>query len=163
MCAVFAASRSLRSASGALGITAIAFVALLFSVGAWRLDQHQEQHRLWQAVFARGQDPELASYRVLEPSWVFYSGRTIFEFGGGAGSAQLAGKFLQQGPGRYLITTRDRVDELKPYLPPEVVVLEEVPYFLRGKQRLVLLGVGPRVVEVAAPRWPPAATAAAPR
>lgn len=163
MCAVFAASRSLGSASGALGITAIAFVALLFSVGAWRLDQHQEQHRLWQAVFARGQDPELASYRVLEPSWVFYSGRTIFEFGGGAGSAQLAGKFLQQGPGRYLITTRDRVDELKPYLPPEVVVLEEVPYFLRGKQRLVLLGVGPRVVEVAAPRWPPAATAAAPR
>jgi len=58
---------------------------------------------------------------------------------------------LQQHPERYLITTRDRVDELKPYLPPEVVVIEEVPYFLRGKQRLVLLGTAHPMVEVAQP------------
>jgi 4-amino-4-deoxy-L-arabinose transferase-like glycosyltransferase len=151
LCFVLAAGRSFRSAAGMLGIAAVAFVALLFSVGAWRLDRHQQQQRLWHAVAARGHHAEVASYRVLEPSWVFYWGRPIAEFGGGAGSAQLAGKFLQQHPERYLITTRDRVDELKPYLPPEVVVIEEVPYFLRGKQRLVLLGTAHPMVEVAQP------------
>lgn len=163
LCTVFAASRSFRSAAGMLGITAIAFVTLLFSIGAWRLDQHQQQHRLWQMLAAQEHRPELASYRVLEPSWVFYSGQRIIEFGGGPGSAQFAGKFLQQHPERYLITTRDRLDELRPYLPPEVVILEEVPYFLRGRHLLVLLGVARRSVEVAAPRWPGAASTAAPR
>jgi hypothetical protein len=75
----------------------------------------------------------------------------------------MAGNFLQQHPQKYLITTRERLEELKPYLPPEVVILEEVPYFLRGKQRLVLLGSSQGRVEVATPHWPGAPAATGPR
>lgn len=154
ICAGLAASRNYRSAAGMLAVTAVAMVTVLFAMGGPRLSQHQKQDQLWQAAFARSVAPKLASYRVLEPTWVFYSGQTIREFGGGEEAARQAAQFLLDNAEGYLITTRERLPELLGYCSPEVTVLQEVPYFLREKRSLVLLGRPGRVHELASPTSP---------
>ena len=49
-----------------------------------------------------------------------------------------AAAFLAQSPDAYLITTAERHKELGALLPPDVMVLEQTPYFLKGEQLIVL-------------------------
>jgi hypothetical protein len=81
----------------------------------------------------------------LEPSWVYYGGRTIHEIsvaapGGKRLAAEQAGAFLAETADAYLITTQDRLKELDLFLPQDVGVVQEADYFLRQGDRLVVLG-----------------------
>jgi hypothetical protein len=145
MCIGLACVRNYFAAAGSFSLTAIAFVTLMFALGAERVDRHQTNHRLWQAIYARSANPQVASYRILEPSWVFYGGRTIREFsatqaGGGRFAAEQAGAFLANDVDGYLITTRDRLKELALSIPQDVGIVEETQYFLKEGEWLVVLG-----------------------
>jgi hypothetical protein len=145
MCIGLACVRNYWAAAGSFSLTAIAFVTLMFGLGAERVDRHQTNHRLWQAIYARSANPQVGSYRILEPSWVFYGGRSIREFsatqaGGGRFAADQAGAFLATNADAFLITTRDRLKELALSIPQEVGIVEETSYFLKEGERLVVLG-----------------------
>lgn len=144
-CIGFLAVRSYFASAGALAMTAVSFAILLFAVGVERIDQHQTNHHLLQAIHARSPHPQVASYRVLEPSWVFYGRFLVHEFlddrrFGPGHAATAATQFLAQSPDHFLITTSDKLREISPSLPLGIGVIEERPYFLHGKQQLVLLG-----------------------
>ena len=137
--------RSFRSASGVLALTAVSFATLLFAVATDRIDHHQQNHRLLQAVFSRTSQPQLAAYKVLEPSWVFYGGHRIREFNAVTPHAPRqpaheAAAFLANDPQAFLITTEQKATELTALLPPHIAILERIPYFLKRNQHLVLLG-----------------------
>jgi 4-amino-4-deoxy-L-arabinose transferase-like glycosyltransferase len=145
LCMGMVSVRNYFAAAGAFSLTAIALATLVFSLGADRVDRHQTNHLLWQAIYARSANPQVASYRILEPSWVYYGGRTIHEIsvaapGGKRLAAEQAGAFLAETADAYLITTQDRLKELDLFLPQDVGVVQEADYFLRQGDRLVVLG-----------------------
>jgi 4-amino-4-deoxy-L-arabinose transferase-like glycosyltransferase len=137
--------RSYRAAAGTFSLTAVSFATLLFAIGADRIDRHQTNHVLWQAIYARSANPQVAAYKVLEPSWVFYGGRTVHEFtapdpSSGNLPAQQAAQFLTSDPNAFLITTGQKAVELSSLLPPGIGIVESTPYFLKKGQTLVVLG-----------------------
>jgi len=145
VCLGFLAVRSFFAAAGTLGLTAITFAALLFAVGVQRVDRHQTNHTLLNAIFSRSNHPQIASYSVLEPSWVFYGGQAIREFTddprmGQKIAATQAVQFLTESPDHFLITTAKRLREISPNLPLGIGVIEQAPYFLRRGQELVVVG-----------------------
>jgi len=161
-CLGLAAVRSYRAAASSFALTAVTFVTLLFAIGSDRIDRHQTNHRLWQAIYARSPDPKIASYKILEPSWVFYGGRTIQELNGprterGGGEAVEAVNFLLSNQNAFVITTQQKLADFSSMLPPEVGVIESTPYFLKAGQRLVVLGRNHAPAGIAAS--PPSATA----
>lgn len=161
ICIAFALIRSYQAAAGSYAFTAVAFATLLFGVAIDRVDRHQTNHVLWQTILARSPHGRIASYRILEPSWVFYSGRQIHEFTAPPPSApslaaQQAAQFLAQSPDHYLITSSQRQRELFALLPPTIGPIAEAPYFLKRGQSLVVLGHLPTAATSHA-GWPPPA------
>jgi len=142
-CVGLAFVRNYRAAVGVFGATAVAFATLLFAVGAERADRHQLNHLLFQAIHRQSSHPQIAAYKILEPSWVFYGGRPVREFNGttrdaGRLAAQQAAAFLSESPDAFLITTIERRKELASLLPPDIVTLQRVPYFLKDDELVVL-------------------------
>jgi 4-amino-4-deoxy-L-arabinose transferase-like glycosyltransferase len=141
-CMGLVAARSYKPAAAALAATAVGFVTMLFAVGTERIDRHQASHRLWEAVYARSADPQIASYKVLEPSWVFYSGRFIREFGAllDRPSRENVAAYLAHSPDAFVITTEKKLAEVSHALSPNVGIIATAPYFLKDGETLVLLG-----------------------
>ncbi len=145
ICTAFALTRSYRAAAGSFAFSAVTFATLLFAVAVGRIDRHQTNHLLWQAIYAHSRAPQVASYRILEPSWVFYGNREVHEItaappGGPRLAAEQAAQFLAGSGDCYLITTRQRLTELSPLLPPNVEIVAQTPYFLKRNQELIVLG-----------------------
>jgi 4-amino-4-deoxy-L-arabinose transferase-like glycosyltransferase len=161
VCIGLASARSYKSAAAAFSFTAMAFAVLLFAFALERVDRYQSTPVLLKAIHARSANPQVASYKVLEPSWVFYGGRPVHEFAGaqvvgGNAVATQAAHFLATTPEGFLITTEPKSRELSALLPPNIGVIAEQPYFLRKGQRLVVLGhlAGPQARSAAA-NFPP--------
>jgi hypothetical protein len=156
-CAGLAIARNNRACVTALGATAVAFTTMFFAIGAQRADLHQQNHLLLAAIGDHSPAAPVASYRVLEPSWVFYSGQPILELprrntpivaGTHATTAawlsqfappDQAAQFLAAYPQGRIITTAEHYQKLAPHLPHDVGVLVETQRFLKD-DRLVVLG-----------------------
>jgi len=145
VCMGLAAIRNYRSAAIAFGSSAVAFSTMLFAIGAQRADVHQTSHVLLRAAFERAADPQLASYKILEPSWVFYAGRPIEELPHGnsehreaTGPHQVI-EHLALHPEGFVIITDQSLSVIQDRLPPDVVVYAQTDRFLKD-ERLLLLG-----------------------
>jgi 4-amino-4-deoxy-L-arabinose transferase-like glycosyltransferase len=158
-CTALVLVRNFRGAAAAFAATAVAFTTMFFAVGTERADRHQSNHLLLESIAARAADPRVASYRILEPSWVYYGGRPILELPRRPGRSTLSAAELQQQTAwlshfpppdqvtqhfashreAFLITTVEHYQKLLPHLPPDVQVLTETQRFLKD-DRLVLLG-----------------------
>lgn len=124
------------AAAATFAATALALVTAMFGFVALRVDRHQKSDVLLGAISARSSSPRIASFGVLEPSWVFYAQRPIKEIS--AVKPAEAGAFLRATPQGFLITTGGRYEQLKPELPDGVSVLATAPYFLRDDQLMVV-------------------------
>jgi 4-amino-4-deoxy-L-arabinose transferase-like glycosyltransferase len=120
----------------AFGVMAGVFVLTLFAVGTPVVDRFQLSHKLLAAIDQNSDNPSVHSFGRLEPSWVFYLGRTINEIP--KGDYAEAASFLEGGRERFLITTLDRYERLRPTLPADVVNLETIPYFGREGEIVVI-------------------------
>ncbi len=116
--------------------SATALVITLFAFVAPRVSQHQQIDKMLAFIDA-STSPRVATYATHEPSWVFYAGQTVPFFR--SEDRERVQNYLAERPHHYLITTRDRYEDLRPQLTTEVEILREIPYFLR-KQNLLLLG-----------------------
>lgn len=126
----------MRAAMAALVLSAAALVLGVFGLGAHVASRHQQADKLLAAAAAASDAPEMASFKILEPSWVYYGRRPIREI---RGPRTVAIDFLAASPDRFLITTEKRWKAMSRVPGSELVVLAEADYFLR-KQRLVLIG-----------------------
>ncbi|MEX2174432.1 MAG: glycosyltransferase family 39 protein [Pirellulaceae bacterium] len=145
-CIGLAAVRNYRAAAAVFAGSAIAFSTMLFALGAQRADQHQTSHVILRAILERAENPRIASYRILEPSWVFYAGRPIEELShrwdeatGRPPGWSVVEHLSRPGGEPFVITTASHLDELGPNMPSGVKVLAETALFLKD-DRLVLLG-----------------------
>jgi 4-amino-4-deoxy-L-arabinose transferase-like glycosyltransferase len=138
-----------RAAAVAFTVSATTFVMAMFVVAAGQVDQHQRNHVLLQAIEDQGGQVTVASYRCLEPTWVFYGGRPINELTAKKNWVERNGSwipepkidvedFLQQSPNACVITTDEHLAELRKLVPEHFGVLAQAPYFLRNSQLVVV-------------------------
>ncbi|QDU31965.1 Undecaprenyl phosphate-alpha-4-amino-4-deoxy-L-arabinose arabinosyl transferase [Anatilimnocola aggregata] len=144
-----------RWTAGFVTVCCVAMTTLVFALAAQRVDAHRQDQQLVTAIFAREAKPKLASFRILEPSWVYYAKQPILELPKVDPAANQATKqnqvfakmndnkqavrFLSKDPAAYMITTREQFEVLQPHLPADVTVIAEQPLFLKDK-KLVVLG-----------------------
>lgn len=153
---------------------AVVFTTLLFGGVANRVDLHQHNDILLEAIATRGADVRVASYGMLEPSWVFYGQRPVDELAVQEVSTTTStwiersnvwskkpnlsvNEMLDQSQKCVIITSDYFLPLLQEELPAGYEVIAEAPYFMR-KGNLVL--VGPvdqsQVAEKASPNGPTA-------
>jgi 4-amino-4-deoxy-L-arabinose transferase-like glycosyltransferase len=143
-CIGLAAVRNYRAAAVTFSASAMAFVTMLFAIGAQRADMHQMSHVILRAALERSSDPQIASFKILEPSWVFYAGRPIIELPDGRSApgdrpnAQSIVEYLNTHAEGSVIITDWTLADFASQLPPEIVVIAQTPRFLK-EERLLLL------------------------
>ena len=84
----------------------------------------------------------IVAFGHLEPSWVFYGGRSIHYFAGHEVDAFM--QFLDQHTDTWVITTRQRLVQLRQEVAGEFDVISSTRYFLRSRQ-LVLARPPPQL------------------
>jgi hypothetical protein len=123
-------------AAASLVISSAVLVLGVFALGAHVADRHQQADQLLAPINQSRGPMEVASFKVLEPGWVYYGRQPIREI---RGPRQEAAAFLGASRNRYLITTERKWQEMAQELPDDVRVLVSVDRFLKGG-RLVLVG-----------------------
>jgi len=158
-----------QAATFAIGVSSVAFVVVLFAGSLVRVDRHQENHRLFEAISENSNSPSIASFGCLESTWVFYTKRPILEISqptrpdsapeSSATTPKRAKSwhampktdvqtFFATRDEPYLITTKTHLSALDRVLPQDVEVLAEARYFLKS-ETLVVLGRSKRQGHVA--------------
>ena len=135
-----------RTATVCFAGCAVVLVIALVAGVAQRVDRHQRILVLVEAAFERSEEPRVASFACLEPSWVHYCRQNIHEFPGY--ETREAREFLESGPDRFLITSNESWEGLRPELPPDAAVIADCPRFMKD-DRLLLIGrtPSPRIAE----------------
>jgi 4-amino-4-deoxy-L-arabinose transferase-like glycosyltransferase len=134
-CAALACDLWLRSPAKAAGVSfgsGLLFSLLLFGLGPAAADRHQQSHLLL-GILRDSQSEEIAAWRCMEPSWVFYLGRPIRELE----EWRDAVEFISHGQRTLIIRAEDYAN-LAGRLPDDVEVLGESPRFLRDETLLTL-------------------------
>jgi 4-amino-4-deoxy-L-arabinose transferase-like glycosyltransferase len=144
-CIGLAMIRNYRAAAFTFAGSAVVFSTMLFAIGAQRADEHQTSHVILRTIQEHSRNPQIAAFKILEPSWVFYAGQPIEELSwrdesrpGETASWRVA-EYLAQHPEGFVITTTEQLDDVATHLPRDIAVLAETDLFLKGK-RLVVLG-----------------------
>jgi 4-amino-4-deoxy-L-arabinose transferase-like glycosyltransferase len=134
-CAAMACDFWLRSPAKATAVSfgaGLLFSLLLFGLGPAAADRHQQSHLLL-GMLRESQPEEIAAWRCMEPSWVFYLGRPIRELE----EWRDAVEFISHD-NRTLIIRAEDYANLAGRLPHDVEVLGESPRFLRDDTLLTL-------------------------
>lgn len=151
------------AATRAFALGAFLFVWIAFSFVSVHVDRQQRFDDLLSQLQDRAAEPQLASYRVLEPSWVFYSRTTIkpvfmgepdqpTERGGRYSGVvwvkhreQELRDYLTSGDDHFLLTTREHYDRIREQLPAGHGVVAETKYFLKDESIVAVGRTTPRV------------------
>jgi 4-amino-4-deoxy-L-arabinose transferase-like glycosyltransferase len=122
--------------AGAGGLVVVGILAL----GASRADlQRYDQQMVVNWAKSSSQERPLAAFQVLEPSWVYYSRRTIPEI---RGEPAAAARLLETQAELALITKEQFVPAIRRELDGEALIVGTAPHFLRN-ERLVILRLSP--------------------
>lgn len=145
-----------RSSLVTLAATATLMVALAFGWVAERVSRHQRNGELLQAIERQGDKVRVASFGLLEPTWVFYGERPVHEISLSGEREWLGGwiekdrrwqpksplgvRDLAASREKWVVIVKDEHSRrLRAELPADYEVLARVPYFLK-EDDLVLLG-----------------------
>lgn len=139
-------------------VGAICFSWVLFGLGTGSLSLAQNNRLILDRIAKLPPDVAVASYKCLESSWPFYSGRTIYETSKNASAQSLKRdknwkpkpvtspeSFASQHQRCVFITTDEFSDELLTRLPDSFSALQRADYFLKKKE-LVLIGNCPNPI-----------------
>ncbi|MFK7769775.1 MAG: ArnT family glycosyltransferase [Mariniblastus sp.] len=146
-------------------VSAFLFAFCLFGFGPVSLDREQQSHLLV-GELAKYPSVSVATFGVLESSWVFYANRPIYEIATTQGSEgdsvdELAddvainsialdrldwkpkprlsvASFLNQNPGALFIVAEDELATLRSKLPEGYDVIQTAEYFLKNKKLFLL-------------------------
>ncbi len=116
-------------------VTSVAFLTAIFGFAAIRVDRHQNAEVLIAKI--RRSSPgttQLAAYKFLKESYVFYAGCRIPCYAEPAGLRE----FLDGAECPYIITNDEQEEELQRHFPGEFSVLARRPRFLHSGEVVVL-------------------------
>jgi hypothetical protein len=130
---VWAVRRPHRAAA-ALAVSSLAFILLSFGFAAVRASRHQNSNALVQALQGRDSPLEPAAFDFSVPSLVYYSGRSIPQFG----NADDALRYLRASPRSLLVMYARGYEELRPRLPSDVTIVARQRRFLRRSEVFVV-------------------------
>lgn len=137
-------------ATNALGMTAVTFMLLLMGVLPAELGRQRQYDELF-SVISRHDGP-ITSWGHLEPSWIFYGGRSIRDFE--VQEKQDFHDFLAANPNTLVITTPERIeqhagDSNAPIssLFKNYRLIHQTEYFLRDRSLIV---IKPQLSEIVA-------------
>jgi len=126
----------------ALATAAWVFVVGVFGVAAVRVSRHQQFDylaRILRELQTSSQDPiTVAAYNSLEPSWVFYLGRPI-QFLPASQGPEVINEMARRGD-FCLLLTRKRYEQLREKLGSDLTPIAGIPYFLKKREEVLLLG-----------------------
>lgn len=130
---LFEQGRRLPSAI-ALTATSVLFVTSIFGFAAVRVDQHQFAKPLLADIHGHCPgDPEIATFRFIRESLVFYSGRQV-EF---CSSGDQVRRFLDGSQCPYIVTIDDHEPAIDELFGEELAVVARRPRFLRSGEVVV--------------------------
>ena len=114
-----------------------------------RIDRHRPSFLLTDMIHRSGKQTEVGAFGPVEPGLIFYANRPIRGLARGEAAIEIppnvrdhprtVASFLSQSKPAVLITNDSDYRRIAEILPPETVVLAEVPRFFR-KGKLLLLG-----------------------
>ena len=142
LCWWFHSQENSRAASTTLAATAILFVLTLMSFVSVAIGTHQTYGKFL-AKAERHEGP-VASWAVLEPTWVFYGGRSLIEFRPSERDEFV--EFLRANPDALVITSERELEptETADGLLARHRVVDETEYFLRDRKLLLVQPDGAR-------------------
>ena len=116
-------------------VTSVAFITAIFAFAANSVDRHQNSEAIVAAIRADSPEPpQMAGYRFLEASMVYYAGGNVpcWE------NVEQVGQFLAASPQAYLVTTDEHAAEIDEHFPGEFRILTRQPRFLKRNQEVVV-------------------------
>ncbi|MCA9263734.1 MAG: hypothetical protein KDA60_07780, partial [Planctomycetales bacterium] len=116
--------------------SAILQSVLIFGFATATVSSRRPEFALLAAIRADQVPHQVATYRRLEPSWVFYLGQPIETFQHDEQAAAI--NHLTRQPNPYLITTREGADAISRVLGGNVRRVATVPYFMRDDEVVLL-------------------------
>ena len=120
----------LMAATGGLLIVGI------LGLGAYRADlQRQDQQMVVDWVKTSGSESPLSAYKILEPSWVFYSHERIPQLGT---DPSLAAEHFKSHPESALVTKEQFVPAISRELGEDVIVVYSAPHFLHDGKLVIV-------------------------
>ncbi|MGY8771163.1 MAG: ArnT family glycosyltransferase [Pirellulales bacterium] len=142
--AIVCQMKQLRTLSvQAMTVSSILFVVCMLAIATQRIDSHQQNHLLLSAIEQQAPDSKLYSYRVLEPSWIFYSRKTVKEF---PGDEKDLIRLTDEKQSAVVITTLAHWDEFSEETKSQFTILAQEPYFMESDDLLVLLAKSSEVL-----------------
>ncbi|MGQ0634772.1 MAG: ArnT family glycosyltransferase [Planctomycetaceae bacterium] len=133
---------NLRGALAAYGATAALFLTTLFAFVADRIAAGQVSRPAVAALQSRGLNSgPIGEFGHFKPGLVFYAAKRVEVLW----HPLFVGQFLRRFPDARLMTRIDLLPDLAGELPPQFVVLDRRPAFLRPDREIVVLGRAPTV------------------
>lgn len=140
----------IRKSMIATGCTAVVMSTALFAFAADRVDEHRQLDQFVELIY-QGESADrvdVFSYAETEGSWVFYARQPVEYFDNPQTAAE---KLLRNSTGNQtlvLVTSKERMAELEPFLPVGSITTEEMPYFMEDSN-LIIARPSPHHVQVA--------------
>lgn len=129
----------IRKSVIATGCTAVMISTALFAFAADQVDDHRHLDQFVELIF-QGEPADrvdVFSYAETEGSWVFYARQQV-EY---IDNPQLAAEKLllnsESNRTRVLVTSKERMAELEPFLPVGSITTEEMPYFMEDSNLII--------------------------
>jgi 4-amino-4-deoxy-L-arabinose transferase-like glycosyltransferase len=108
----------------------------ILAIGAFRADRHRhDQQMVVNWIQVTGSNQPLAAFRVLEPSWVYYSHENIPEL---LGESAAAARLLESHPAAALVTKEEYVPAIARELDGQIEIVASAPHFLRNERLIIL-------------------------
>ena len=124
-----------RRMMAAFAVMSVAFVTGIFAFAAVRVDRHQNSAALVQEIRQADPQPQMAGYRFLQASMVFYAGEPV----PCCDNIQQLNRFLAEAQHPYVVTTREHAAEVERHFPGEFRELVCQPRFLRHHEEVLVL------------------------
>lgn len=151
---IYAAKKNIQWTAPAMAVCAATMMVGFFALAADRVDSHRRHEELFSAIHSEDKAQPIAVWGVLEPSWVFYSRRSLEvvetdplsrrvrpSSEDGVWRKELVGTpraFLDRHPDGILVTTRKLWEKQRAEWGDELVEVAKAPYFLKKDDLIAL-------------------------
>lgn len=130
----------IRKSIIATSCTAVLMSNALFAFAAGEIGEHRQLDRFVELIYQgeSRQDVDVFSYAETEASWVFYAKQPVECFYNPKRAAQRLLNTSEQGQSRVMVTTKERMKELRRFLPESSISTEEMPYFMEEANLVIV-------------------------
>ncbi|MEW4488227.1 glycosyltransferase family 39 protein [Thalassoglobus sp. JC818] len=126
--------QQIQRATFATAVTAVLMSPAVFAFAADRIDRHRRVDEMVDSLYQNGspESVDVISFHSPESSWIFYAKQPIERFREPEEARDALFGKNSQGQSRVLMTTTDKLTQLRPYLRESEIEIDTMPFFLEG-------------------------------